>query len=95
MHTNPEIMCRLDGPEVAAFKNACIDNKIWGCFSIISLIVLPLTKCSRLIRAIVSTTSIPLTTRSNPKRAACYGQQSGGQFWTPIPQLRGSNLHAE
>jgi formamidase len=27
-------MCRLDGPEVAAFKRACIDNKIWGCFSI-------------------------------------------------------------
>ena len=34
MDTNPAIMCRLDGPEVAAFKKACIDNKIWGCFSI-------------------------------------------------------------
>jgi predicted amidohydrolase len=34
MDTNPEIMCRLDGPEVASFKRACIDNKIWGCFSI-------------------------------------------------------------
>src|SRR4030095_11983941 len=34
MDTNPEIMCRLDGPEVAAFKEACIDNRIWGCFSI-------------------------------------------------------------
>jgi formamidase len=34
MDTNPEIMCRMDGPEVAAFKKACIDNKIWGCFSI-------------------------------------------------------------
>src|SRR6266702_4139477 len=34
MDTNPEIMCRLDGPEVAAFKHACIDNRIWGCFSI-------------------------------------------------------------
>ena len=34
MDTNPEIMCRLDGPEVAAFKQACIENKIWGCFSI-------------------------------------------------------------
>ncbi|MGX1289597.1 formamidase [Bradyrhizobium elkanii] len=34
MDTNPEIMCRLDGPEVAAFKRACIENKIWGCFSI-------------------------------------------------------------
>lgn len=34
MDTNPEIMCSMDGPEVAAFKQACIDNKIWGCFSI-------------------------------------------------------------
>jgi formamidase len=34
MDTNPEIMCSLEGPEVAAFKQACIDNKIWGCFSI-------------------------------------------------------------
>src|ERR1700674_4864427 len=34
MDTNPDIMCRLDGLEVAAFKRACIDHKIWGCFSI-------------------------------------------------------------
>src|SRR6476619_625871 len=34
MDTNPAIMCRMDGPEVAAFKAACIENKIWGCFSI-------------------------------------------------------------
>jgi len=34
MDTNPAIMCRLDGPEVAAFHQACIDNDIWGCFSI-------------------------------------------------------------
>lgn len=34
MDTNPEIMCRMDGPEVAALKRACIDNQIWGCFSI-------------------------------------------------------------
>jgi formamidase len=34
MDTNREIMCRLDGPEVAAFKNACRDNRIWGCFSL-------------------------------------------------------------
>src|SRR3954470_12159153 len=34
MDTNPEIMCRLNGPEVAAFRKACVDNKIWGCFSI-------------------------------------------------------------
>jgi formamidase len=34
MDTNPEIMCRLDGPEVAAFKAACVREKVWGCFSI-------------------------------------------------------------
>jgi formamidase len=34
MDTNPDIMCRLDGPEVAAFRAACIEHKIWGCFSI-------------------------------------------------------------
>jgi formamidase len=34
MDTNPEIMCSLDGPEVAAFKAACIEHRIWGCFSI-------------------------------------------------------------
>jgi len=34
MDTNPQIMCRLDGPEVAAFKAACAREKIWGCFSI-------------------------------------------------------------
>ena len=37
MDINPDIMCSLDGPEVAAFKQACIDNKIWGCFSIMEL----------------------------------------------------------
>lgn len=34
MDINPAIMCALDGPEVAAFKKACKDNAIWGCFSI-------------------------------------------------------------
>jgi formamidase len=34
MDTSPQIMCRLDGPEVAAFKRACVENHIWGCFSI-------------------------------------------------------------
>jgi len=34
MDTNPAIMCDLDGPEVAAFRKACADNRIWGCFSI-------------------------------------------------------------
>ena len=34
MSTTPELMCTLDGPEVAAFKAACIQHRIWGCFSI-------------------------------------------------------------
>lgn len=34
MDTNPAIMCTMDGPEVAAFKRACRDHAIWGCFSI-------------------------------------------------------------
>jgi formamidase len=34
MDTNPEIMCAVDGPEVAEFRKACIENDIWGCFSI-------------------------------------------------------------
>lgn len=34
MDTNPAIMCDLDGPEVAAFKAACAEHRIWGCFSI-------------------------------------------------------------
>jgi formamidase len=34
MDTKPEILCRLDGPEVASFKRACRDHRIWGCFSI-------------------------------------------------------------
>lgn len=34
MDTNPAIMCSMDGPEVAAFRRACRDNAIWGCFSI-------------------------------------------------------------
>jgi len=37
MDTNPHIMCRLDGPEVAAFQRACVENRIWGCFSIMEL----------------------------------------------------------
>ncbi|MBI1397655.1 MAG: formamidase [Betaproteobacteria bacterium] len=34
MDTNPDIMCRMDGPEVAAFRQACVENRVWGCFSI-------------------------------------------------------------
>ena len=34
MGTDPALMCRLDGPEVAAFREACREQRIWGCFSI-------------------------------------------------------------
>ncbi|MDG6773749.1 formamidase [Thiomicrorhabdus sp. ZW0627] len=34
MDTSDEIMCHRDGPEVQAFQNACRENHIWGCFSI-------------------------------------------------------------
>jgi formamidase len=34
MSTAPELMCRMDGPEIAAFRGACRLNRIWGCFSI-------------------------------------------------------------
>lgn len=34
MRTDDAIMCSLDGPEVAAFKAACAEHRIWGCFSI-------------------------------------------------------------
>ena len=34
MSTAPELMVRLDGPEVALFRAACIEHRIWGCFSI-------------------------------------------------------------
>ena len=34
MDMNPEIMCSIEGPEVNAFRNACRENEIWGCFSI-------------------------------------------------------------
>lgn len=34
MDTSPEVMCSLDGPEVAALRAACVEHRIWGCFSI-------------------------------------------------------------
>ena len=34
MDTNPAIMVTRDGPETAAFRRACRDHAIWGCFSI-------------------------------------------------------------
>src|SRR5262245_14466637 len=37
MDTRPEILCTLDGPEVVSCRNACRENRIWGCFSIMEL----------------------------------------------------------
>ena len=34
MSTAPELMVSLDGPEGAAFRAACVEHRIWGCFSI-------------------------------------------------------------
>jgi hypothetical protein len=53
-----------------------------------------LTKCSRRIRPIVSTMSIP----HHLLQSQAGSQQlkiQGGQFWTPIPWLRRAKLHAE
>ena len=34
MSTAPELMVSLEGPEVAAFRAACVEHRLWGCFSI-------------------------------------------------------------
>jgi len=34
MSTDPAIMCDLEGPEVAALRQACVEHSIWGCFSL-------------------------------------------------------------
>jgi formamidase len=34
MDTSPEILCSLDGPEVALLRAACAEHRIWGCFSL-------------------------------------------------------------
>jgi len=34
MSIDPDLMCKLDGPEVALFRDACRAQEIWGCFSI-------------------------------------------------------------
>jgi formamidase len=34
MATDDALMVTLDGPEVAAFKAACVQHRVWGCFSI-------------------------------------------------------------
>jgi formamidase len=37
MNSDPALMCRLDGPEMGAFRRACREHRIWGCFSIMEL----------------------------------------------------------
>lgn len=34
MSTDQSIMCTMDGPEVAAFRQACAEEQVWGVFSI-------------------------------------------------------------
>ena len=34
MNIDPALMCRVDGPEVAALRAACAEQRLWGCFSI-------------------------------------------------------------
>jgi formamidase len=34
MSTADELMVSMDGPEVAAFRQACITHRVWACFSI-------------------------------------------------------------
>jgi hypothetical protein len=60
----------------------------------ISLIVLPLIKCSRRIRAIVSTTSIPHHLLPS-KAGSATGQPIGGQFGRRSPSSGGALPHPE
>ena len=41
MSIDQMIMCDIDGPEVSAFQKACVDNRIWGCFSIMEHVSVP------------------------------------------------------
>jgi formamidase len=34
MDTRDEVLCTLDGAEVAAFRAACAEHRVWGCFSL-------------------------------------------------------------
>ncbi len=34
MDIRDDVLCDLDGKEVAAFQAACAEHKVWGCFSI-------------------------------------------------------------
>ena len=67
-----------------------------GCNSrAISRIDRPRTRYSRRTRAIVSTPFIPQPTRPNTRTGSVPATRDRGQFWTPIPPLRGSTFHAD
>src|SRR4051812_40568979 len=34
MNVDDTLMCSLDGPEVAALRQACRETSTWGCFSL-------------------------------------------------------------
>ncbi len=34
MDTRDEVLCSLDGPEIALLRRACAENAVWGCFSL-------------------------------------------------------------
>ncbi|MEO1315142.1 MAG: MobF family relaxase [Pseudomonadota bacterium] len=70
------------------FRETCRSRQI-------SLIVLPRTKNSRRTLAIVSTPFIPHPPIQFKGRAGLLELTKGGQFWTPIPPLRGSTFHAD
>src|SRR5918994_1196868 len=57
----------------------------------ISLIVLPRTKNSRRIRAIVSTPFIPQPPAPKPEQVARESHAAGGQNWTPIYTALGAH----
>src|SRR5947209_5689547 len=58
----------------------------------ISLIDLPRTKCSRLIRPIVSTTSIPRHPLASPSGSACTSLRKGGSKLDADHPSTGVNL---
>jgi hypothetical protein len=97
---SPDLRLRLDAPLVfegvssrrmilrTVFRETCSSRTI-------SLMLLPRTKYSRRTRAIVSTPFIPRPPVLVHGRGVFTVRVKGGQFWTPIPPLRGSTFHAD
>ena len=94
----PELRSRLDLAFVGELRRSRAQHLAHRdtCSSrTISLIDRPRTKYSRRIRAIVSTPFIPQPPITIQDGQSARHANSGGQFWTPIPRLRGSKLHAD